>query len=104
MLLLTAGFILPAGAACIGAQSHVGPSFVYFQSSAAVGTHGTYDSDTYATAEKCAYSVFGLIAFGDASIAAAAKTKGITKVMNVTHVSKFNQGVNQAICVQVRGY
>lgn len=101
---LLAGFGFSSGVACIGVQAHVGPSYVYFQSSSAVGLSGTYDSDKYATAEKCAYSIFGLVAVGDASIEETARTKGITNVMNVSHVFRFNYGFNQAICTQVRGY
>jgi hypothetical protein len=51
----------------------------------------------------CARSILGLIADGDASIAAAAKNGGIKDVQSIDHHTKNMLGVIGEYCTVVRG-
>jgi hypothetical protein len=53
--------------------------------------------------KACAQSILGLIAQGDASIAAAAKAGGITNVSTVDHYSRNMLGIIGDFCTVVRG-
>jgi hypothetical protein len=53
--------------------------------------------------KACAQSILGLIAQGDASIAAAAKAGGITNVTTVDHYSRNILGIIGDFCTVVRG-
>ena len=52
---------------------------------------------------SCAQSVLGLVATGDASIKAAARDGGITKIDSVDHFSKNILGIIGEFCTIVRG-
>ncbi len=51
----------------------------------------------------CAESILGLVARGDASIQAAAKNGGITKIASVDHRTENLLGVIGKFCTIVRG-
>jgi len=51
----------------------------------------------------CAQSILGLVAQGDASVKAAAKDGGITKVSSIDHYTKNMLGVIGEYCTIVRG-
>jgi hypothetical protein len=53
--------------------------------------------------KACAQSILGLIAQGDASIAAAAKAGGITNVSTVDHYTRNVLGIIGDFCTIVRG-
>jgi hypothetical protein len=53
--------------------------------------------------QACAQSILGLVAQGDASIRAAAKDGGITKIDSVDHYSRNLLGVVADFCTIVRG-
>jgi hypothetical protein len=53
--------------------------------------------------KACAQSILGLVAQGDASIAAAAKAGGITNVTTVDHYTRNMLGVIGDFCTVVRG-
>ena len=53
--------------------------------------------------QACAQSILGLVAQGDASIKAAAKAGGITKIDSVDHYSRNLLGIIADFCTIVRG-
>jgi hypothetical protein len=65
----------------------------------------TATEGTSATKEgrACAQTILGLVAQGDASIAAAAKAGGIKQVVTVDHESKHVLGIVGTFCTVVRG-
>ena len=52
---------------------------------------------------SCAQSILGLVATGDASIKAAAKDGGITRIDSVDHYSRNVLGILGEFCTIVRG-
>jgi hypothetical protein len=52
---------------------------------------------------SCAQSVLGLVATGDASIKAAAKNGGITRIDSVDHYTRNIVGILGEFCTIVRG-
>lgn len=68
--------------------------------------YGPIDAgDTVGSKEgkSCAQSVLALVATGDASIKAAAKAGGITKIASVDHYTRNILGVLGEFCTIVRG-
>ncbi len=68
--------------------------------------YGPLDAGTRVGAkegEACAQSVLALVATGDASIKAAARNGGITKIDSVDHYSRNILGVLGEFCTIVRG-
>ncbi len=53
--------------------------------------------------QSCAQSVLGLVATGDASIKAAARAGGITRIASVDHYTRNILGVLGEFCTIVRG-
>jgi hypothetical protein len=68
--------------------------------------YGPIDAGTKVGAKEgqaCAESILGLVARGDASIKAAAKAGGITKIDSVDHYTRNFLGIIGEFCTIVRG-
>jgi hypothetical protein len=82
------------------------PSGTAFYNSSAAGFSGQYNSPDYRTGEACATSIgfyMPFIAFGDASVSAAASKQGIKKIVSVSHRTSMGH-IMQDFCTVVRGY
>ena len=68
--------------------------------------YGPIDAGTRVGAKEgkaCAQSILALVAQGDASIRAAARAGGITKIDSVDHYSRNMMGIMAEFCTIVRG-
>ena len=68
--------------------------------------YGPIDAGTKVGAKEgkaCAQSILGLVAQGDASIRAAARAGGITKIDSVDHYSRNMLMITSEFCTIVRG-
>lgn len=102
-LLLAVAALTLSGCAGFAFASHgpIGNIGIYGDTQA--NEHVTDNALKGKTGEACAKSILGLVTTGDASVPAAARQGGITKIASVDN--KFNQvlGLYATYCVVVTG-
>jgi len=67
------------------------------------GQEATSNSGASKTGSACAQSILGLVATGDASVGAAARSAGITKISYVDSKSTSILGIIATYCTEVYG-
>ncbi len=99
-LLLAAGGLMLVNAGCMYVASPA-VGFIYTDVKGPIGA----TSATAATKEgtACAQSILGWVATGDASIAAAKASGGITEVSSVDHHTTNILGIIGTFCTVVKG-
>lgn len=100
LLLIIAGVSLLSG--CFAYQQGL-PS-AYMVNRGMAGFSGNYAAYSYRYSEACAKGIFGIIAFGDASIENAARQANISTITSVDHRIVGVMGYFYKFCVVVHGY
>ncbi|MBR30226.1 MAG: hypothetical protein CMN77_02855 [Spirochaetaceae bacterium] len=100
ILLTFVAFLMPA---CFATQ-YGSPAIVNLINEGGVGRSGTAQSPEMLNGKACATSYLGFFAFGDASIRAASRDEGITKIASVSHTTEGALGITATYCTIVRGW
>ena len=79
------------------------PSNTYFVNKGVHGMSAVEYNPKDRVGEACVTNIFAMVAFGNASVEAAATRAGITKISSVDHETKFNYFFLQDVCTVVRG-
>ncbi len=100
-MLALGGLLALAASGCAIAS----PGVVYggLYSGYTVGASANNDTPGAKQGDACAMSILGIIAIGDASIAAAKQSGGITKVASVDHKAFDILGIYGNVCTIVKG-
>ena len=99
-MLAALGFLMPG---CFATQYGI-PSVVNIINNGGVGRSGSAESSDMVTGRACATSYLGYFAIGDASIRAATRAQGITKIASVSHTTEGVLGLTAEYCTVVRGW
>lgn len=99
-ILVAATFALTSGCAAFSTRA---PLTGFIFSDVKAGENISSNSGAGKTGEACASSILGLVATGDASIATAAKSGGITKISYVDGYTNNILGVVAKYCTIVHG-
>jgi len=100
LILVAATLALTSGCAAFSTRAPVN-GFIF--SDVKAGENVTSNSGAGKSGEACATSILGLVATGDASIDAAAKSGGITKISYVDGYTNNILGIVAKYCTIVRG-
>ena len=84
-------------------QPVASPLMGVFYNETKFGYMATTDTNTSKEGKACATSIMGLVATGDASIAAAKANGGVTEVSHVDHSAKSTLGIIAEFCTIVKG-
>lgn len=96
LLLLTCSFLLVSCAS-------TGPTGGVLFHNIKYGINATPNTEAAKKGEACQSSILGLFGFGDASIDAAKKDSGITKVSTIDASSLSVLGLYNQYCTNIRG-
>lgn len=86
-----------------GCQPVASPLMGIFYNETKFGYVATTETGATKEGKACAQTVLGLVATGDASIAAAKAAGGITAVSSVDHSAKSVVGITAEFCTIVKG-
>jgi hypothetical protein len=98
-LALVTGSVFITGCAVVTSPVGNGGLYTGVQGPLEVGS----ETGSSKKGESCAQNILGLVAMGDASIAAAKDNGGITRVSSVDHDSLSVLGLFSRFCTQVSG-
>jgi len=99
-----AGLCLVLGGCQSAQMGHPGTTYFGNPGKSAFSASGAGIEDDDRVGRACAFSLFGLIAVGDASVRTAAKDAFITgTIKTVSHQTKYNLGPYQQWCTIVTG-
>jgi len=101
-LISLAAIALFAGTGCAAVASR-SPVTGFLYTDATAGEEATSNPAGSKTGEACASSILGLVGTGDASISAAAKNGGITRISHVDGKSTNILGLYATYCSIVYG-
>jgi len=99
----TAGILGLGMVALIGCQPVASPLAGIFYNETKFGWEVTQNAAATKQGKACAETIMGLVATGDASIAAAKAAGGITEVSHVDHSAKSTAGFHAEYCTIVYG-
>ena len=98
-LLISCALLSTLGGCAMAAAPVSG--FIYTETQ--YGDQATGESVGMKSGQACSTSILGAVALGDATVDAAAKAGGISKVSHVDHTSKSIIGVYAEFCTVVYG-
>lgn len=96
-------FLVIAGLGLTGCQPVASPLMGIIYNETKYGFEATTSPNATKEGKACASTVMGLVATGDASIAAAKAAGGITEVSSVDHSAKSTLGIVGEWCTIVKG-